>query len=184
MHDWPAPAHAERMLLDLGGKRRTDQVPAIVALYRSYAYPLDADPPDALTVNLGEGWRLLRLEAPTSAKVGAQVTVTHVWRVGAPPNEPFGHWYFAPFVKLHAPDGAELVHVDDAPALLGWQWRSGDVLISAVRFTAPGNLPPGEYTLEMSLFDPNQAKNAVYFSPLAPSVPIVTIQRRITLSSS
>lgn len=67
----------------------------------------------------------------------------------------------APFVKLLDADGKELLQVDRAPALLGYQWRSGHVLVSSVYLDVPVDLSAGSYTLAMSLFDPNQKKNAV-----------------------
>ena len=63
------------------------------------------------------------------------------------------------------------------PAILGHAWRTGHVQISAVRLALPADLPAGDYALEMSLFDPNQKKNAVYFDPRQPNQPIVTIRK-------
>jgi hypothetical protein len=135
-------------------------------------------------VNLGEGWRLLKLDAPDSARAGEQVTVIHEWLVGQPPNEPYWFWYFAPFVKLFAPDERMVLEIDNAPAILGYAWRTGYVQVSAVRFTLPADLLPGNYTLELSLFDPNQKKNAVYFHPSQPQTPIVTIPKTIRVLDS
>jgi hypothetical protein len=53
--------------------------------------------------------------------------------------------------------------------------------LNTTRLRIPSNLPAGEYTLEISLFDPNQMKNAVYFDPVAPATPIVTIQRQLSI---
>lgn len=180
-HDTPPPL-ARAFSFDLGGLKRTDRTPARAVVYRSQPYPeAIAPPPDALTVNFGEGWRLLHLQAPTRATPGERITLVHVWRVGAMPDEPFGLWYFAPFVKLLDADGKELLQVDRAPALLGYQWRSGHVLVSSVYLDVPVDLSAGSYTLAMSLFDPNQKKNAVYFDPLAPNMPIITIPTRVSI---
>ncbi len=185
MDDWLPPPSALAFVLDLGGQKRTDRTPARAAVYRSLPHPEAlSPPPHALTVNLGEGWRLLRLETPTRAAPGETLEVIHTWLVGAMPNEPFGLWYFAPFVKLLDAQGRELLQVDRSPALLGYQWRSGHVLVSSTRLTLPSDLPAGEYTLAMSLFDPNLKKNAVYFDPLAPSVPIVTIPKRVLIEEA
>jgi hypothetical protein len=54
-------------------------------------------------------------------------------------------------------------------------------MISDVRVKVPADAAPGEYVLEISLFDPNQKKNAVYFDPVAPSAPVVTIRRTISV---
>ena len=175
MAEAPAPAHAEKFTVALPGQKRTDRTPVALAFHRSLPVAAPAD--DALTVNLGEGWRLLALDAPASARAGETITVTHQWLVGMPPGKPHWAWYFAPFVKLYSPGERMLVQIDDAPAILGHAWRTGHVQISAVRFALPADLPAGDYALEMSLFDPNQKKNAVYFDPRWPDRPVVTIRR-------
>ena len=176
----PPLAHAEPFTFAIPGQKRTDRTPVVMTFYRAQPVPLAHTPPDdALTVNLGEGWRLLDVEAPASARLGEQITVIHTWLVGQPPNEPYWFWHFAPFVKLFAPDGRMLLQVDSAPALLGHAWRVGYVQVSAIRFALPPDLPPGDYTLEFSLFDPNQKKNAVYFHPQQPGLPIVTIRKPV-----
>lgn len=182
MAESPAPTHAEPFVMPIPGQKRTDRTPITLMLYR--ALPIESalrPPDDALTVNLGEGWRLLALRTPAAARPGELITVTHDWRVGLPPAEPHGSWYFAPFVKLFAPDGRMVMQIDDAPAILGDRWRTGHAQASAVRFALPADLPPGEYALEMSLFDPNQKKNAVYFDPRQPDAPVVTIRRTLSV---
>ncbi len=178
MADAPAPPHAEAFAMTIPGQKRTDRTPVVLMLYRSQPVTAALHPPDdALIVNLGEGWRLLALQTPEAARAGETITVTHHWLVGLPPAEPHWAWYFAPFVKLFAPDGRMMLQVDSAPAILGYLWRTGEVQASAVRLALPADLPVGNYELEMSLFDPNQGKNAVYFDPRRPDVPVVTIRR-------
>ncbi len=178
MAESPAPARAEAFPMPIPGQKRTDRTPVMLMLYRALPLESALRPSDGtFTVNLGEGWRLLELRTPAAAYPGETITVTHDWLVGLPPAEPHWSWYFAPFVKLFAPDGRMILQVDNAPAILGYRWRAGHVQTSAVRFALPADLPTGEYTLEMSLFDPNQKKNAVYFDPKQPSTPVVTIQR-------
>ncbi|PJF48175.1 MAG: hypothetical protein D6709_13245 [Chloroflexi bacterium] len=177
MAESPAPARAEAFPMPIPGQKRTDRTPVVPMLYRALPLESALRPSEGtFIVNLGEGWRLLGLQTPAAAHPGEMITVTHDWRVGLPPAEPYGSWYFAPFVKLFAPDGRMIVQVDDAPAILGYRWRAGHVQTSAVRFALPADLPPGQYALEMSLFDPNQKKNAVYFDPKQPGTPVVTIR--------
>ncbi|MCX6018364.1 MAG: hypothetical protein NTZ50_07665 [Chloroflexi bacterium] len=45
----------------------------------------------------------------------------------------------------------------------------------------PADAAPGRYTLEFSLFDPNQKKNAVYFDPRDPATPVVVLKRTIVV---
>lgn len=178
----PAPADAEVVSISIPGQKRTDGTPVVMNLYRSPRTPrVSQSPGDALAVNLGEGWRLLDLQTPDAARPGETITVTHQWQVGLPPNEPYGSWYFAPFVKLIAPEGRMVLQIDSAPALPGYLWRPGAIQISAVRFALPDDLSPGDYQLELSLFDPNQGKNAVYFDLQQPNTPIVTIRRGLSV---
>jgi hypothetical protein len=154
--------------LDDGSVIRTDRA-------LPYAMPQEV----TMTVNLG--WSLLEYSAPAQAQAGDVISVTHVWRVDALPNEPFAAWYFTPYIKLIAPDGRVVASIDNAVALRGQDWRAGDLQGSAVLLPLPANLPAGEYTIQSSLFDPNQKKNAVYFSAARPSEPILTLERAITV---
>jgi hypothetical protein len=176
----PPLAHADPFTFTVAGQKRTDRTPVVMTFYRARPVPqAHVLPADALNVNLGEGWRLLALEAPSVVRSGEQVAVVHKWLVGQPPGEPYWFWHFAPFVKLFTSDGHMLLQVDSAPAILGYAWRAGYVQASQVRVVLPADLPPGDYILEMSLFDPNQKKNAVYFHPQRPGQPVVTIHRSI-----
>jgi hypothetical protein len=169
----PTPSNADVTTLALGGE------PA-ATLQALRARDLTGELGDVkYTTNIG--WTLLDLRLPQSAKAGDMITVTHIWRVDSLPNEPFATWYYAPFIKLIAPDGRQLLDMDGAPSLEGWAWRPGELLVSDAHVALPAELPAGDYTLEMSLFDPNQKKNAVYFDPVAPATPIVTIQRQLNV---
>jgi hypothetical protein len=151
---------------------------SVVRTYRALTYEMPAQV--TTTVNLG--WSLLDFSAPDAAAPGDTIHVRHAWRVDALPGEPHADWYFAPFVKLIAPDGRVVVDVDRAVALLGKEWRAGEVQMSDIQIALPNDLPAGAYTLQSSLFDPNQKKNAVYFSADDPSVPILTLERAIQIS--
>jgi hypothetical protein len=170
----PIPSNADLTSMALDG-----QPPARLQALR--ARDLSPSLGDTLlTTNIG--WTLLDVQTPAQARAGENITVTHTWRVDSLPGEPFASWYFAPFVKLIAPDGRHLLNMDGAPSLEGWAWRPGEWLVSDVRFAVPADLPPGDYTLELSLFDPNQKKNAVYFDPADPVTPIVVLRRPINIS--
>ncbi len=131
-----------------------------------------------LTVNLG--WSLVDLETPATARPGEMITVTHVWRIDSLPTESHWFWYFAPFIDLARPDGAKVVSIDNAPAIIGWNWQPGSYIISTVRLNIPADAT-GDYHLKLSLFDPNQKINAVYFDPARPEQPIVVIDRLLTI---
>ncbi len=135
--------------------------------------------PVSLTVNIG--WSLLRLDTPLTAAPGETVRIEHLWRIDALPGEPYADWYYAPFVNLLGPDGARVVEINGSPAILGNEWRAGGLLLSDTLLSVPAAAAPGRYTLEISLFDPNQKRNAVYFDPADPATPIVIIRRQISI---
>jgi hypothetical protein len=84
-------------------------------------------------------------------------------------------------VKLLNAQREVVAQADNGAALLGWGWQPGALHLNTARLRVPSDLAAGEYTLEISLFDPNEKKNAVYFDPVAPDTPIVTIQRRLLI---
>jgi hypothetical protein len=176
----PSSLYADAQVVPLPGQKRTDRTPAEITLYRA---PAITQTQPVLTTNIG--WSLLDLHTPATAKPGETVHVAHRWRVDGPMSldEDYGQWYFAPFVKLVAPDGQVSAQIDSAPSVPGYLQVPGMLLLSDVPLTLAADLPAGDYTLEMSLFDPNQKKNAVYFDPVAPSEPIVTIRRTLVIGN-
>lgn len=125
------------------------------------------------------GWQLIALEAPETARVGASPAIRHVWRVKTLPGVPRNGWYFAPFAKLIDARGAARAMQDGAPSIIGYAWRTGDLIVSDLVLNILADLPAGDYTLELTLFDPNQAKNAVYFDPAQPATPLIAIRRAL-----
>ncbi len=139
----------------------------------------DAGTPVSLTVNIG--WSLLRLDTPLTAAPGQTIRVEHLWRIDTLPGEAYADWYYAPFVNLIGPDGARVVEINGSPAILGYEWRTGGLLLSDTVLSVPADAATGRYSLEISLFDPNQKRNAVYFDPGDPATPIVIIKRQIEI---
>ncbi len=174
------PAHAELVWqTSLQGQNRTDRTPAQLALFRMRKPPVSNIEP--LAVNLG--WIQTALYVTDRVAAGQVLTITQSWQIQALPEEPFWFWYFAPFVKLRNRDDAIVAQLDHLPAFEGWQWRVGDAFYSEAWLALSPDLSPGFYTLELSLFDPNQGKNAVYVKPLAPSQPIVTIRKQLLVEA-
>lgn len=186
-HMWWMPLHSRRCLTQIA---RT-QIPL------SASFPITLTdgtlitttqlvpftPPAGLApLSTNVGWLLLGLKAPRRAIAGTTIKVEHIWQISTLPNEDYADWYYAPFVKLIAPDGQEIVQVDSAPSVPGSEWRAGDTLISQIELRIPRDAPPGNYILEMSLFDPNQKKNAAYFGSDNPAQPIVSLRRRIQIT--
>ncbi len=133
---------------------------------------------DGMSVNLG--WSLTALEATPAVTTGGTITVAHIWHIDSLPAEPFDSWYFAPNVKLTDADG-RVVSEQWGKAISGFAWRTGDDIYSSMSFQAPIDAKPGAYTLVVSLFDPNQKKNAVYFSSARPGEPILALKRTVQL---
>jgi hypothetical protein len=140
---------------------------------------LNGDGP--LKVNLN--WTLIDLAAPPTAQSGGWITINQAWQVDALPDEPHWNWYFAPFVTLSNETDQALVTLDNAPALEGWMWRPGDIILNTVRLQVPTNAIPGHYKLQITLFDPNQKKNAVFFTPDTPDKPILVLERTLTINA-
>ncbi len=165
----PAPANAEAIPVQFDDGTQ-------FVVHRSLPYTL-TEP--LMNVNLG--WSLLNLSTPESAKAGDEIIIRQDFRIDSLPNEPHDTWLFQPYVKLLNAQREVVAQVDNGAALKGWGWQAGALHLNTTRLRIPSNLPAGEYTLEISLFDPNQMKNAVYFDPVAPATPIVTIQRQLSI---
>lgn len=147
--------------------------------YRANA-AVGTTPDDAYSSNIG--WSLIDLRTPMKASAGMTTTVSHIWRIDSLPGEPYTAWYFAPNVKLVAADG-RVVGEYWGKSILGSMWRAGDEVRSGINMHIPADVAPGDYILKVSLFDPNQKKNAVYFSAQKPGEPIVIIERPIRITA-
>jgi hypothetical protein len=172
----PSPLADRTRVIELGGINESDQSPARVVIGYLPQPNLAASAP-LYTTNIG--WSLLTLDSPASARPGETIVLRHVWRVDQLPSEPYANWYVAPFVNLIGPDSQRIAAIDQARALPGYAWRPGAQLLSHIRLTIPAAAPAGRYTLQFSLFDPNEKKNAVYFDPRDPALPIVVLERVI-----
>jgi 4-amino-4-deoxy-L-arabinose transferase-like glycosyltransferase len=179
-----APVYAETLPLPLTANTS-------VNTYRSK--PIDED---ALAQELGDpnfkpiwlnlDWTLISVNSTPQAKAGEEITVTQVWRIDNLPNEPYGDWYFALFVHLVGKDGAKLAILENGHMIRGGLWRPGDYILNRLTPTLPQGLAPGEYELQISLFDGRLRKNAVYFykndkgEPMWEQ-PIVAMTRTLTI---
>ncbi len=149
----------------------------------AYLYSAQSASATMLTGKLSSniGWTLLELDTPVRAGAGQPVTVTHTWSVRELPAEEFWSWYFAPNIKLTTPAGT-VIGEYWGKSISGNAWRLGDEIRSTLAFQVPPDTAPGDYVLKVSPFDPNQKKNAVYFSASRPGEPIVIIERAIRIT--
>lgn len=117
-------------------------------------WPLRTEPPtDTTPVNatLGSAIQLhsYRIDQPDPHTL----TVTLVWHATAVPTE-----NLLVFLHLTAPDGSIARQIDTIP-VNGLRptsgWRSGEYLIDTHTFTDLDTLPPGTYTLNTGLFNPD-----------------------------
>ena len=102
---------------------------------------------------LGEGIELAGTRlTPTTAAPGESVAVYMRWQVDAPPGPADLHL----FVHLGDPSAAPLAQSDgpvmggEYPARL---WAAGEVFSETVTLTLPADLPPGEYPVQLGLYD-------------------------------
>ncbi len=144
--DAPAPVEA-RLTLRLseeGERRDVGTVKVIPAEWPATTAPLAA---------LGEAIQLGAAElATTSAAPGETVEVRLRWQVVAPPGPNLLHL----FVHLGDPSQAPLAQTD-GPVMGGQYparlWAAGEVFDETVSLTLPADLPPGEYPVNVGLYD-------------------------------
>ena len=102
---------------------------------------------------LGEGIELAAAElAATTASPGQNVAVQLRWQVAAPPGSADLHL----FVHLGDPTQAPLAQ-SDGPVMAGEYpprlWAAGEVFADTATLTLPGDLPPGDYPVQIGLYD-------------------------------
>ena len=102
---------------------------------------------------LGEGVELAAAElTATTASPGQNVAVQLRWQVAAPPGSADLHL----FVHLGDPTQAPLAQ-SDGPVMAGEYpprlWAAGEVFADTATLTLPGDLPPGDYPVQIGLYD-------------------------------
>ncbi len=102
---------------------------------------------------LGEGIEIAGLSLPSdTAAPGDDVSVDVVWQVTAPPGPALLH----AFVHVGDPTQAPLAQHDgpvmgnEYPASV---WVAGEVFGETLTLTLPGDLPPGNYPIQLGLYD-------------------------------
>jgi len=102
---------------------------------------------------LGEGIELAAARLTTTTAAPGESVAVHVrWQVAEPPGPADLHL----FVHLGDPTQAPLAQ-SDGPVMGGEYpprlWAAGEVFSETVTLTLPANLPPGDYPVQLGLYD-------------------------------
>jgi hypothetical protein len=79
---------------------------------------------------------------------GEEVTLTLYWRAGSAIET-----NYTVFTHLLSPEETVIVNADHAPPKPTQGWVSGEIITDSVSFTLPENLPPGDYSIEVGLYN-------------------------------
>lgn len=124
-------------------------------------------PPESLAVavnaRFGEQVTLLGADGLEPVAAGDELAFTLFWRSDAPFETDY-----TVFIHLLGADGTPVVIADHLPPRSTSNWTAGEIIADAVTFTIPADLPPGEYPLEIGLY--NAADPAFPRLPLDGSV--------------
>jgi hypothetical protein len=148
----PGLARVEVSLYDPASLEAVGEVQRIGWLQVAPGEPLSAP-----IARFGQALALLSASLPSSARAGESLHVPLRWHAEATPAVDltlFAHLTPADQVDAGAPPAAQA----DAPPLNGFApttlWPAGLVQADALTLPLPADLPPGEYTLLIGLYDP------------------------------
>jgi hypothetical protein len=103
------------------------------------------------------------------AAPGESITITFYWQAAGPLDKNYT-------IFTHLLDSAEkvLINADHAPPRPGQGWVAGEIITDPVTLTLPIDLAPGEYALEVGLYDASD--------PAYTRLPLNTLENRVILS--
>ena len=141
----------------------------LVNVYRSQ--PIDEATLPALIgsanfkpLHLNLEWTLLGQSTPVAAQAGQRITITQAWRVDSLPADlRLDDVHYTQFVDLKDPGGHVQRLISNGHLTYGRLWTPGEYVLSRLTAVMPADLGPGDYELQLSLFDGKSQKNAVYF---------------------
>lgn len=107
-------------------------------------------------------------QAGCQAAPGETVTLTLYWRANTPLDA-----NYTIFAHLLGPNETVIVNADHAPPKPGQGWVSGEIITDPITLTLPADLPPGEYPIEVGLY------NAA--DPAFPRPPLTSGETRVIL---
>ncbi|MCB0153953.1 MAG: hypothetical protein KDF65_04085, partial [Anaerolineae bacterium] len=148
----PGPAALQLHLVNSSGFVYDEVFPLetleIKPSQRNFEPPARLDHP--LDAVFGRQISLLGLDcaAGCRARPGETISLTLHWRAEATPDKSYT-------VFTHLLDAAETVRVnaDHAPPKPSQGWLPGEIITDPVTLTLPPDLPPGDYAVEIGLYD-------------------------------
>lgn len=163
------PPYAERVAaVDLGNADVVviDRLPAWTRAQAAALPAVRLDwPSEAGRTLLGYTW-----EAPP--RPGQTVTLLTFWLIeNVPPD--VGEYLYGPYLHLNAPGGGTVVNVNGL-AIEGYFPRPGDLLLQPINVPIPNDLPPGDYGLELGLYDGVHQVGTTFFPPSGIPQPFYT----------
>jgi 4-amino-4-deoxy-L-arabinose transferase-like glycosyltransferase len=117
-----------------------------------YAVSADVLPEHTLEVHLGDRWRFLGYDLRSTEVVpGDRVPLVLYWQAMETSGDDLSI-----FLHLMGPSG-ELIWQDDGAAVHGarptWSWEIGEVVFDPYTLMLPRDLPEGDYSLVVGLYD-------------------------------
>ncbi|MBE7468992.1 MAG: hypothetical protein DPW09_03190 [Anaerolineae bacterium] len=98
---------------------------------------------------IGVDCRPVNTAGPTCrAAPGEEVILTLYWRAGTSIET-----NYTVFTHLLGPEETVIVNADHAPPKPTQGWVSGEIITDSVSFTLPETLPPGDYPIEVGLYN-------------------------------
>jgi uncharacterized membrane protein len=147
--------------VDIRATRRSFEPPAQVDL------PLEADFSGQATLIGADCSTWTGTEC--RAGPGESITVTFYWQATGPLAK-----NYTVFTHLLDTEEQVIVNADHAPAKPTQGWVAGEIITDPVRLTLPSDLSPGEYALEVGLYDATD--------PAYTRLPLDTLENRIVVS--
>jgi hypothetical protein len=145
-----------------------------VSFLRALPYSRDralALPDVALDWPSEAGLSMLGYSLNTAIRPGQPIECTTYWRVEElhPGRE---EWYIDAFYHLLDQAGQIITNVG-GHGQWGYRWQLGDVYVDRVNIPVPADLAPGEYRIEIGLFDCIHTRNYPLHSPDGPIYAVI-----------
>ena len=151
----PAPPHSAPITLTLSDGTQ-------LITHRSLPIQKNNLPSSNKQLWLNLNWRLLQTTAPNIAQAGTSITLTEVWRIEQLPSGDFSHWDYTLYLNLKTPAGMVVPLIENGLLPNGHIWRIGDYIFSELYATLPPTLSPGNYELQLSLYDRTRKDTAIH----------------------